>query len=111
MLWFDQTDSVLFWNSEAVIVPYFWEGDNKRHKYYVDFVARMKLKDGTEKIYAIEVKPLAQMLPPKTTNKKRLLEETLTWTKNQAKWKAAREFFSARGAHFIVINEKDIGIK
>lgn len=110
MKWFDQNKNIKFWNSESIAVPYFWEVDQKMHKYYVDFLAKMILKDGSERVYAIEVKPKAQMEPPKTRNKKRLVEEMATYTKNQAKWKAAKEFFAQKGAIFIVINEKDMGI-
>jgi hypothetical protein len=111
MNWLDLNASVICWNSEGVVVPYYSELDQKMHRYFIDFLAKMRLKDGTEKTYAIEVKPAAQMLPPTTKNKKRLMEETITFVTNQAKWKAAKAFFEAKGVQFIVINEHDIGIK
>lgn len=110
MDWFDGNQSVLAWNSEGVVVPYYSELDSKMHRYFVDFIAKMRLRDGTEKTYAIEVKPEAQCSPPKTKNKKRLLLETIEYMKNQAKWKAAKEFFEAKGVSFIVITEFDLGI-
>ena len=110
MQWFDSNQSVLAWNSESVVVPYYSELDSKMHRYYVDFLAKMRLKDGTEKTYAIEVKPEAQCLPPTTKNKKRLLLESIEYMKNQAKWKAAKTFFEEKGVQFIVITENDLGI-
>jgi hypothetical protein len=110
MKWFDENQSVIAWNSEGVTVPYYFELDSKMHRYFVDFIAKMKLKDGTEKTYAIEVKPEAQCSPPTTKNKKRLLTETIEYMKNQAKWKAAKAFFESKGVQFIVITEKDLGI-
>jgi hypothetical protein len=110
MKWFDENQSVIAWNSEGVTVNYYSELDSKMHRYFVDFIAKMKLKDGSEKTYAIEVKPEAQCKPPTTKNKKRLLIETIEYVKNQAKWKAAKAFFEAKGVQFIVITEFDLGI-
>lgn len=111
--WFDENESVLCWNSESVTVPYYWEADGKMHRYYVDFLAKMRKKDGSEQVFAIEVKPEKEMLPPnpRGKNRERMLQETLTYTKNQAKWAAARDFFSKQNVTFIVINEYDIGLK
>lgn len=109
--WFDQNSSVLYWNSEGFIVPYLSPVDHKMHRYYVDFVAQIKNRSGEIKTYAIEVKPAAQMDVPTTKNRKRLLEETLTFSVNQAKWNAAKEFFAKKNVQFIVLNEYDLGIK
>ena len=108
--WLDTNDSVLLWNSESAIVPYISPIDNKIHKYYVDFLAKMRLKDGSEKTYAIEIKPKSQCLPSKARNKQRLITETATYLVNQAKWKFAKEHFEKQGVQFIVINEDDMGI-
>lgn len=108
--WLDNNEAVIFYNSEGAVVPYYSELDSKMHRYFVDFIAKMKLKDGSEKTYAIEVKPEAQCKPPTTKNKKRLLIETVEYVKNQAKWKAAKAFFEAKGVQFIVITEFDLGI-
>ena len=45
------------------------------------------------KEYIVEVKPLKQTKPPKKRKKtKQYIFETLTWQKNQAKWKFAEEY-------------------
>jgi len=110
--WLDEHPDVLFWNSESLMIPYFYEVDQKMHRYYVDLVAQMKTKTGI-KVFAIEIKPAAETLPPnaKTKNKARLLVQTQTYLKNQAKWKAATAFCASKGIQFIVIDEYDLSIK
>lgn len=110
MVWFDRNPNVLFWNSEGVVVPYISPLDGKQHRYFVDFIIKVKTKTGEIKTYGIEVKPSSQCAPPTTKNKKRLVEETATYAVNKAKWEYAKEFFESRGAAFMVITEKDIGI-
>lgn len=109
--WFDNHPSVLFWNSESLIVNYMSPVDSKMHRYYVDFVAKMKRRDGSIKTYAIEIKPEAQCNPPKNNkNRQRMLTETVTYVTNQAKWKTAKEYCAKLGMEFIVLTEKDIGL-
>ncbi len=110
--WLDENNSVLFWASEELVVPYISPLDSKTHRYFVDFVAKLKLKDGTEKIFGIEVKPMKEMKPPrKSNNQTRMLTETTTYIVNQAKWESARKFCTAKGWEFLVLNEYDLGIK
>lgn len=109
--WFDGNPSILFWNSESLVIPYFYTLDNKIHNYHIDFVAKIRSRDGVVKTYVIEVKPEKETLMPTTKNKKRMLIEAQTYTKNQCKWKAAKAFCDERGLIFIVLNEYDLGIK
>jgi len=107
----DNNNSVLFWNSESAIVKYVSPLDNKIHKYYVDFLAKMKLKDGSIKTYAIELKPIMQTkMPLPNKNKERFLQEMSTYLVNQAKWKTATEYFAKMNVEFMVLTEKDLGI-
>jgi hypothetical protein len=109
--WLDGNPSVIIYNSEGLIVPYLSPVDNKEHKYYVDFLAKMRLKDGTIKTYAIEVKPAKEMVPPrKNKNKERMITEVTTYVTNQAKWAYAKEYCESRGIVFLVLNEHDLGI-
>lgn len=86
--------------------------DQKMHRYFVDAKATFKYQDGTKKTFLIEIKPYAQTLPPKQTrNQKRLLEESMTYAVNQAKWEAATKYAKKCGYEFKVITEKEIGIK
>lgn len=40
----DNNPKCIKWNSEGVKIPYFWEGDNKWHTYYIDLAASFKKK-------------------------------------------------------------------
>lgn len=107
----DATEAVVYWNSESLQIPYLYTVDNKFHKYHIDFVAKMRTKDGSIKTYVIEIKPYAETIPPKTRNKTRLLLETQTFIKNQCKWEAARKFCNENNSTFLVLTEFDIGLK
>jgi len=111
MKWLDSNSAVISWNSEDFIIPYMSPVDNRQHKYHVDFLAKMRLRDGSIKTYAIEVKPKAEMLPPKKNrNKERMIIEVTTYVTNQAKWAHAKEYCDKLGIAFIVLNEYDLGI-
>nr|DAE80428.1 MAG TPA: head completion protein [Caudoviricetes sp.] len=110
MVFFDQHPSILSWGSEELVVPYFWEADQKYHRYFPDFMVTMMTPKGKVRVM-IEVKPHSQTQEPKKTKGKRektFINEVLTYTKNQAKWKAAEEYCLDRGWHFRIITEKEI---
>ena len=106
--WCDKNPSVLKWSSEETIVPYRCPTDNKIHRYFVDF----KITLSTGKTYIVEVKPASQTQPPIYPGKRtqRYLVESMTFMKNQAKWKAAEEFAKDRGWEFKIITEKELGL-
>lgn len=105
MNYFDTNPNIKKWMSEEFHVPYMSPVDNKMHRYFVDIL--VETIDG--RVFAIEIKPNSKMYPPKNTkNKKRLLLETMEYAVNQAKWKAAKEFFNKKGIDFIVVGEKEI---
>ncbi len=111
-IWADITPSVLNWASEETIVPYISPVDNRPHRYFVDFMIKVRVRDGSIKTYAIEIKPLGQTQPPKgKRNSKRLLEEHATYAVNCAKWEAADAFFKKRGIEFQILTERELGIK
>ena len=59
----------------------------------------------------IEVKPMRETLEPKITkgkSRKTLINESMTYVKNQAKWKAAREFCEDRKLEFKIMTEKEL---
>lgn len=108
--WADMNPSVLKYASEELVIPYISPVDSKQHRYFVDFLIMVKNRSGEIKKYAVEVKPEAQTMPPKTRNKKRLITETMTYAVNQAKWKAADEFCKSKGIDFIVLTEKHLKV-
>jgi hypothetical protein len=59
----------------------------------------------------IEIKPKHQTQPPKSKNKKVLLEESITFAINQAKWKAAENFCADRKWKFVILTEDQLDIK
>jgi hypothetical protein len=113
MSWADRNPNVLKWSSEETVIPYICPTDNKLHRYFVDFQIQTRNKAGVLKTFLIEVKPYKQTIPPEPQKRvtKQYLTEVLTWGKNDAKWKAARDFCKDRGWEFIILTEKELGIK
>jgi len=114
MAFLDQCKDCLEWGSEVTVVQYLYDVDQKPHRYFVDFDTKFKTKSGKIVEHIIEYKPASQCIPPKpskTNNwkaKKRYLNESLTYVKNQNKWDAATLYAEKLGKKFIVISEHDI---
>jgi hypothetical protein len=110
--WCDKNPSVIKWKSEETVVPYRCPTDDRLHRYFVDFQIQVRQKDGALKTYLIEVKPAKQTVPPEYPGRqtKRYITESLTYIKNQAKWKAATEYCKDRGWQFKIITETELGI-
>ncbi len=74
MKWCDSSEKILQWSSEEVIIPYISPIDNKRHRYFPDFLIQT-----AKGWFLIEVKPQIESRPPK----KKLVEklcEVKGWT-------------------------------
>jgi hypothetical protein len=111
MKWLDENPSVIWWGSEELIIKYRSPLDQKIHRYFPDFIVRLKLKNGTESTVVIEIKPQKQTVKPEQKRKtKRYLQEAATYAVNQEKWRAADLFCKEHGWQFKVLTEKDIGI-
>lgn len=109
--WLDANPDVVAWGSEEIVVPYVCGTDNKVHRYFVDLF--FKTTDG--KMYLIEIKPKKELTPPKNPGKRtrKYISESLTYIKNQSKWKAANEFALDHNMIFQVWTEdtlKSLGI-
>lgn len=103
---------VVWWSSEELIIPYLSPVDNKIHRYFVDVVVELKKKDGTKETLVIEVKPASQTKPPKKSkNTNKMINEQVTYMVNQAKWSSARAFCDMKGWKFVILTEKELGIK
>lgn len=113
MRYFDQHPSVISWGSEEVVIPYRSPVDNRIHRYFPDFIVKMREATGSVSTLIIEVKPAAQTKEPvkKSERSRRYINEVLTYGVNQAKWKAAEEFCADRNWKFKVMTEHDIGVK
>ena len=111
MKYLDDHPNVIWWGSEELVIPYWSPVDNKKHRYFPDFIAKIKQKNGVVKTFVIEVKPEAQTNPPTQKRKtQRYIQEAATYVINQSKWKAATEFCKDNGWEFQVLTEKHLGI-
>ena len=118
--WVDKHPDVIWWASEEHVVPYRSPIDGKMHRYFPDVVVHKKLPNGKPATMMIEIKPYCQTLPPDIKKKnatptgrvsKRYLNEVKTYGVNEAKWKAARIYCQDRKWDFIIMTEKELGIK
>ena len=111
MKYFDDHPNVIWWASEELTIPYVSPIDNKTHRYFPDFIVKMRLKDGKVTTYILEVKPLAQTkMPVQKRKTKRFIQEAATYAVNQEKWRAADLFCREHGWQFKVITEKELGL-
>tara|TARA_B100000427_G_scaffold22841_1_gene17118 strand:+ start:1597 stop:2019 length:423 start_codon:yes stop_codon:yes gene_type:complete len=103
----DSNPNITEWGSEEIIIPYISPIDGKRHKYYPDFYVRTNGKK-----FIVEVKPSRQTKEPKTQRKvtKKYINEVVTYSVNQAKWKAATEFCKDYNMEFMIITEKELRV-
>ena len=111
MQYCDTNPDIIRWASEELVVPYFFEGDQRWHRYYPDFLVHIKDGKGQLRVWMVEIKPYKQTHPPKgatTAQRRRQLKETLEYAKNQSKWAAAKRFCDAKGWIFTVVTEKEL---
>jgi hypothetical protein len=112
MNYLDENPNVIWWGSEELPIPYYSPIDKKKHRYFPDFIAKMRKADGTVMTYIIEVKPEKQTQPPTQKRKtKTYLQEAITYEINKAKWYAAEEFCKDHGWQFQILTEKHLGIR
>jgi hypothetical protein len=112
MDWLDRNPDVVSWQSEELIVPYNSPVDGKWHRYFPDFIVKVRTKDNKLKTMMLEVKPHKQTKEPEQKKRitKQYVNEVVTWGVNQAKWKAAEEFCADRGWEFKILTEHHLGI-
>lgn len=113
MNWCDSNTAVVKWASETTVIPYICPTDNRPHRYFVDFKIQVRNKMDELKTYLVEIKPDIQTRPPAPPKRKtkRYITEVMTWGKNEAKWRAAREYCKDRGYEFVILTEEHLGIK
>ena len=108
----DSNPNVLMWSSEEIYIPYVSPIDKQLHKYYPDFLIKVKNIDKSEDIILIEIKPFSQTRKPINKKKgkpsKRLINEHATYMVNTAKWRAASEWCKQRNITFKIVTEKEI---
>jgi hypothetical protein len=112
MVYCDKNTNILEWGSEEIALPYRSPLDNRVHRYFPDFYIKVKESNGQIKKYLVEIKPKKQTVEPqiKQRKTKQYIYEVTEWAKNQAKWKAAREFCEDRQWQFKIVTEDDLGL-
>ena len=112
MVYCDKNEKILEWGSEEIALPYRSPIDNRIHRYFPDFYVKEQLSDGSIKKYLVEIKPKRQTIEPipKKRKTKGYIYEVVEYAKNQAKWKAARDFCEDRQWEFKVLTEDELGI-
>lgn len=107
----DDNPSVIQWNSEDIIVPYWSTADEKMRNYHLDFTMVVKDKDGNSKTWMVEIKPYCQTIKPTKTGRKKeqtYLNECYTYQVNMDKWIHANQYAKDRGWSFLVITENEL---
>ena len=112
MTWLDKNPDILSWASEELTVPYMSPVDGRWHRYFPDFLVKVKTQNGATKTMMLEVKPKKQTQPPEKQKRvtKRYITEVATWGVNQAKWKSAVEYCKDRGWEFKILTEDHLGL-
>ena len=111
MKWLDDNPNVIWWASEELPIPYKSPIDQKIHRYFPDFIVRLKQRGGKETTLILEIKPESQTKEPVRKRKTaRFIQEAATYAINQEKWRAADLFCKEHGWQFRVLTEKDLGI-
>jgi len=113
MVYCDKNENILEWASEEIALPYRSPLDNRIHRYYPDFYIKVKESNGAIKKMLIEVKPKKQCIEPIRPKRKTkgYIYEVKEYARNQAKWKAAKDFCEDRQWEFKVITEDELGIR
>ena len=109
----DLNENIIEWGSEEFWIPYQSPLDNRVHRYFPDFIIKIKENTGNIKTYVIEVKPRKQTRPPIKRKKvsKIFIRESTVYAVNQAKWEAANAWCKDRKIEFKIITEKELRIR
>ena len=111
MKYLDENPNVIWWASEELPIPYRSPIDNRVHRYFPDFIVKVRRKDGLVMTYILEVKPESQTkMPVQKRRTKKFIQEAATYAINQEKWRAADIFCKEHGWQFKILTENDLGL-
>jgi hypothetical protein len=112
MSWLDKNQDIISWASEELTIPYISPVDGRYHRYFPDFLVKVRTKDNRLKTLMLEVKPKKQTQEPvkKKRVTKQYLQEVATFSVNKAKWHAANEYCLDRGWEFKILTEDHLGL-
>ena len=113
MKWCDLNESVIEWQSEEFAIPYKHPIDGRFHRYFPDFLVRIKNKQDILETWVIEIKPLAQTREPKKQKNitKKYINEVKTYAINKYKWEYAEEWCKDRNYKFVIFTERELNIR
>lgn len=106
----DESVDVINWASEEFHIEYMDKTTNRVRRYFPDFLYKTKRNE----TYLIEIKSHEETIKPvlvEGKSKKKYERDMITWMKNQCKWEAAKQWCEKKGYKFLVINEKQLGMK
>lgn len=113
----DEHPDIVEWQSEEIAIPYMNPVKGKISRYFPDVVVKKRIGPDKYQMLMIEIKPLAQTKPPNPSKKfntptgrvsRRYLNEATTYSVNEAKWNAARQYCKERGWAFLIFTENEI---
>ena len=104
MMFCDSHNSVIYWASEAMSIPYRHPLTGKMSMYIPDFFVMYEDKNGRKKAEIVEIKPKKQSL----IESKQSQYDRAMVAINYAKWDAAQKWCQQQGLSFRVINEDQI---
>jgi hypothetical protein len=101
----DNNNSVLYWASEAIAIPYRNPFTGQPKNYIPDFFVVYQNKHGQQIAEVVEIKPKKQsLIESKTASAK----DRAVVAVNHAKWQAAMAYCKSQGYTFRVLTEEDI---
>jgi len=101
MMFFDSNKHILYWASEAIVIPYLHPLTGKRANYIPDFFITYNDGKGKHRAEIIEVKPKKQTSVMEAKSKHDKLHAVV----NMAKFAAATAYCKQHGYVFRVVSE------
>jgi len=109
----DLREDVLQWQSEEFFIPYKNPIDGRMHRYFPDFLVKVRNSSGIVETWVVEIKPSHQTKEPRPQKRmtKKYLNEVKTYAINKYKWDYAEDWCKDRGYKFVIFTERELNIK
>ncbi len=105
MTFCDSNDSIIYWASESMRIPYKHPLTGKPTIYVPDFFVVYQNRFGKQVAEVVEIKPKKQSV---IESKVASAKDRMVVAINHAKWQAAMAYCKSQGLTFRVITEDDI---
>jgi len=109
--WLDYNENVVRWSNEKHAIRYYDPMQGKQRRYFPDFYAAIRNKEGKVVEYIIEIKPKKETKPPRKTSaqsKKTKMYQEATYITNSAKFEAAQNYCKKMGYCWKIISEQEL---